>query len=62
MEVPRAHWNGRCSWHESVEQNVRLALEISHRSYVFEIGKIALSGEYRSLSDDLRIRKAYLRT
>jgi len=40
-----------------VEQNARLALEISHRSYVFEIGKIALSGDSRSLSEDPRIRK-----
>jgi len=43
-----------------VEQNARLALEISHRAYVFEIGKIALSGDSRSLSEDPRIRKAYL--
>jgi branched-chain amino acid transport system ATP-binding protein len=43
-----------------VEQNARLALEISHRSYVFEIGKIALSGESKSLSEDPRIKKAYL--
>jgi branched-chain amino acid transport system ATP-binding protein len=43
-----------------VRQSARLALEISHRSYVFEIGKIALSGDSRSLSDDPRIRKAYL--
>jgi branched-chain amino acid transport system ATP-binding protein len=43
-----------------VEQNARLALEISHRSYVFEIGKIALSGDSRALAEDPRIRKAYL--
>jgi branched-chain amino acid transport system ATP-binding protein len=43
-----------------VEQNARLALEISHRSYVFEIGKIALSGDSKSLSEDPRIRRAYL--
>jgi branched-chain amino acid transport system ATP-binding protein len=42
------------------KQNARLALEISHRSYVFEIGKIALSGESKSLSEDSRIEKAYL--
>jgi branched-chain amino acid transport system ATP-binding protein len=43
-----------------VEQNARLALEISHRSYVFEIGKIALSGDSKVLSEDPRIKKAYL--
>jgi hypothetical protein len=50
------------SWHRlhPAEQNARLVLEISHRSYVFEIGKIALSGDSRSLSEDPRIRKAYL--
>ena len=29
-----------------------MVLEASHRSYVFEIGKIALSGESRALSED----------
>ena len=43
-----------------VEPNARLALEISHRAYVFEIGKIALSGDSKSLSEDTRIMKAYL--
>jgi len=43
-----------------VEQNARMALEISHRAYVFEIGRIALSGDSRALSEDPRIRKAYL--
>jgi branched-chain amino acid transport system ATP-binding protein len=43
-----------------VEQNARCALEISHRAYVFEIGRIALSGDSKSLSEDPRIKKAYL--
>ena len=43
-----------------VEQNARLALEISHRAYVFEIGRIALSGDSKGLSEDPRIKKAYL--
>ena len=43
-----------------VEQNARCALEVSHRAYVFEIGKIALSGDPKSLCEDPRIRKAYL--
>jgi len=43
-----------------VEQNARMALEVSHRAYVFEIGRIALSGESRALTEDPRIKKAYL--
>ena len=37
-----------------------MALEVSHRTYVFEVGRIALSGESRTLSEDPRIKKAYL--
>jgi len=43
-----------------VEQNARLALEISHRGYVMESGAIALSGEARALLADSRVREAYL--
>ena len=43
-----------------VEQNARLALEVSHRGYVLEGGEVALSGEARSLLDNPRIREAYL--
>ena len=43
-----------------VKQNALLALEISHRAYVFEIGKIALSGDSRALAEDSRIRKVYM--
>jgi len=43
-----------------VEQNARMALEISHRTYVFEIGKIAFSGKRDELVADPRIKKAYL--
>ena len=43
-----------------VEQNARMALEVSHRAYVFEVGRIALSGESRALTEDPRIKKAYL--
>jgi branched-chain amino acid transport system ATP-binding protein len=43
-----------------VEQNVRCALDICHRAYVFEIGKIAFSGTREELVNDERIRKAYL--
>ncbi len=43
-----------------VEQNARLALEVSHRGYVLEGGEIALAGEARALLHDPRIREAYL--
>jgi branched-chain amino acid transport system ATP-binding protein len=43
-----------------VEQNARLALEVSHRGYVLEGGVVALAGEARSLLDNPRIREAYL--
>ena len=43
-----------------VEQNARLALEVSHRGYVLEGGLIAFSGEARSLLGDARVREAYL--
>ena len=43
-----------------VEQNARLALEVSHRGYVLEGGLIAFSGEARSLLGDPRVREAYL--
>ena len=43
-----------------VEQNARLALEVSHRGYVLEGGLVALSGEARSLLDNPKIREAYL--
>ena len=43
-----------------VEQNARLALEVSHRGYVLEGGTVALAGEARALLDNPRIREAYL--
>jgi branched-chain amino acid transport system ATP-binding protein len=43
-----------------VEQNARLALSISHRAYVLEAGVISLSGPARELSEDDRLRRAYL--
>ncbi len=43
-----------------VEQNARLALEVSHRGYVLEGGVVTLTGEARSLLGDPRIREAYL--
>ncbi|HUQ29412.1 MAG TPA: ABC transporter ATP-binding protein [Usitatibacter sp.] len=43
-----------------VEQNARLALEVSHRGYVLEGGLVTLTGEGKSLLHDPRIREAYL--
>jgi branched-chain amino acid transport system ATP-binding protein len=43
-----------------VEQNARLALEISSRGYVLETGAVALSGESARLLEHPRVRQAYL--
>lgn len=43
-----------------VEQNARMALEISHRAYVVETGKITLSGSGRELLNDRRVIDSYL--
>ena len=43
-----------------VEQHVKNSLEISHRAYVMESGKIVLEGESSALINDERLRKAYL--
>jgi branched-chain amino acid transport system ATP-binding protein len=43
-----------------VEQNARLALEVSDRGYVLEGGLVSFAGEAKSLLDDPRIREAYL--
>ncbi len=43
-----------------IEQNARLALEVSSRGYVMESGRIILSGSSRELIDDPKVRAAYL--
>jgi len=43
-----------------VEQNAFKALEICHRGYVFEIGKIALEGEREGLLNNEKIKKVFL--
>jgi branched-chain amino acid transport system ATP-binding protein len=43
-----------------VEQNASLALQIAHRGYVLQTGRIVLAGEARELLHDPRIRDAYL--
>jgi branched-chain amino acid transport system ATP-binding protein len=43
-----------------VEQNARLALEVSHRGYVLDGGLVTISGPAATLLGDPRIREAYL--
>ena len=43
-----------------VEQKANLALEVSHRGYVLETGRVMLSGEAAVLRADERVREAYL--
>ena len=43
-----------------VEQNARAALNLAHRGYVMETGRIVMEGEARALLSDPRVREAYL--
>jgi len=43
-----------------IEQNARLALEVSSRGYVMESGEITLHGEAKQLLSDPKVREAYL--
>ena len=43
-----------------VEQNVQAALDLSHRAYVLESGRIALQGAAADLLRDAHVRRAYL--
>lgn len=43
-----------------VEQNARLALDVSNRGYVMESGLVTLSGESASLLENPQVRQAYL--
>ncbi len=43
-----------------IEQNAKLALEVSNRGYVMESGTITLDGEAASLLHDPKVRAAYL--
>ena len=43
-----------------IEQNAKLALEVSRRGYVMESGEVILSGDARSLLHDPKVRAAYL--
>lgn len=43
-----------------VEQNAYMALEVSQKGYVLELGKVALKGEAIELLEDEHVKKAYL--
>ncbi|MDI3316449.1 MAG: ABC transporter ATP-binding protein [Bacillota bacterium] len=43
-----------------VEQNARAALQLAHRAYVLENGRVALAGPAVELARDDRVRRAYL--
>lgn len=43
-----------------IEQNARLALQVSQRAYVMESGEITLNGDAADLLDNPKVRAAYL--
>jgi len=43
-----------------IEQNAKLALEVSSRGYVMESGEITIAGDAKSLLTDPAVRAAYL--
>jgi branched-chain amino acid transport system ATP-binding protein len=43
-----------------VEQNARLALQLSNYGYVMEVGKVVLEGVSAELSKDEGVKKAYI--
>ena len=43
-----------------VEQDARIALSISARAYVLEVGRVALTGTSAELRDDEAVRRSYL--
>lgn len=43
-----------------VEQNAHMALQVAHRAYVIETGKITLSGKGSDLLNDDAVRRSYL--
>jgi branched-chain amino acid transport system ATP-binding protein len=45
-----------------VEQNASQALQVAHRGYVLEIGRIVLTGPGRDLLNDEKVKQAYLGT
>jgi branched-chain amino acid transport system ATP-binding protein len=43
-----------------VEQNCRMALKLSSRAYILELGKIVLQGTSKDLVDNERVKQCYL--
>jgi len=43
-----------------VEQNSKMALKISDRAYILELGKIALEDKSKNLIDNKRVKELYL--
>jgi branched-chain amino acid transport system ATP-binding protein len=43
-----------------VEQNAHMALEVAHKGYVLEVGRIAMSDTAQNLAKSDEVRKAYL--
>jgi branched-chain amino acid transport system ATP-binding protein len=43
-----------------VEQNAKMALNISHRGYILELGEIVLEGRGSDLVENEQVRRAYL--
>ena len=43
-----------------IEQNAKLALEVSQRAYVMESGEITLNGNSAELLHDPKVKAAYL--
>ena len=43
-----------------VEQNANIALQLAHRAYVLEVGRIAMSGTSEELQGNEQIRRSYL--
>ena len=43
-----------------VEQNARIALDLSSRAYVLEVGRVAVEGESANLKNQESVRRSYL--
>ncbi len=43
-----------------VEQNARIALEMSSAAYVLEVGRVAVQGAASELQDNESVRRSYL--
>jgi branched-chain amino acid transport system ATP-binding protein len=43
-----------------VEQNAHMALQVAHRAYVIETGRIVMEGDAKTLAQSDEVRKAYL--